>query len=219
MRAGTYCLGLLWIGAMIGCEPTATTSQRVPAPAPTGAAPEAAPAAQAPPSAPADGYDAGTYSTDSAAQPQQPAAAQPTDASQPANVPPAIGSIPGVNPGAAAAPADAAAIPPGAQPPSQQPIREKAEVGVGVRGDRIESGGIYTTPAKAYFTVRERLTFLQVEQALQFFRGAEGRAPQSNDEFMQKVIQANQIQLPELPPGSRYVWDPQKGELMVERQR
>ena len=36
-------------------------------------------------------------------------------------------------------------------------------------------------------------------------------------EFMEKVIQANQIQLPELAAGSKYVWDPEKGELMVER--
>ena len=216
MRAGLF-LGLLLVAA-IGCEQPIPTSQRVSGPPPSdGAAPEAEPAATAPQTAPTE-YGAGTQygapgSPADAAQQYQSAYPQ-TDASpvQPSNVPPAPGNTPGVNPAAAPPPALD-------QPAAQQPIREKAEAGVGVRGDKIQSGGLYTTPAKAYFQVRERLTFLQVDQAIQFFRGAEGRLPQSHDEFMQKVIQANQIQLPELPAGSRYVWDPQKGELLVERPR
>jgi hypothetical protein len=34
---------------------------------------------------------------------------------------------------------------------------------------------------------------------------------------MSQVVQANQIQLPKLEEGERYVYDPQAGELMVER--
>ncbi len=94
----------------------------------------------------------------------------------------------------------------------------KAEVGVGAKGQNLQEG-IITTPAKAYFQVRERLIFQQVDHALNLYRATEGRLPQTHDEFMQKVIQANQIRLPELPDGSRYVWDPAKGELMVERPR
>lgn len=103
-------------------------------------------------------------------------------------------------------------------PTEQAPVREVAQPGVGVRGDTLDHG-IIQGPAKAYFQVRERAAFLQIEQALNLYRGLEGRLPQSHDEFMEKVIQANGIQLPELPAGSRYVWDAEKGELMVERPR
>jgi hypothetical protein len=34
---------------------------------------------------------------------------------------------------------------------------------------------------------------------------------------MQEIIAANQIKLPQLPPGEKYVFDPQTQELMVER--
>jgi hypothetical protein len=112
-------------------------------------------------------------------------------------------------------PADAAASPPPSEP---SPVREKAEAGVGVRGDTLGEG-ILHTPARAYFQTRERLVFLQVEQALQLYKGTEGRLPQTHDEFMQKIIQANNIQLPELQQGSKYVWDAEKGELMVQRPR
>ncbi|MBW3601036.1 MAG: hypothetical protein KY475_27685 [Planctomycetes bacterium] len=118
------------------------------------------------------------------------------------------------------APVEATAPPEEAAPvePSvtEEPVREKAEVGVGVKGQNLREG-VITTPAKTFFRVQERLIFQQVEQALQLYKATEGRLPQSHDEFMQKVIQPNRIQLPELPAGARYVWDPQKGELMVER--
>jgi hypothetical protein len=136
-------------------------------------------------------------------------AAAPTSDSPPATEAAATNAA-AVPPAEATTPADSAATPP--------PVREKAEAGVGVRGDTLGQG-IYHTPARAYFQTRERLVFIQVEQALQLFKGAEGRLPQSHQEFMEKIIQANLIQLPELAPGSKYVWDPQKGELMEERPR
>ena len=34
---------------------------------------------------------------------------------------------------------------------------------------------------------------------------------------MQKIIKENQIKLPELPFGQRYVYDPKKEQLMVEK--
>ena len=119
-------------------------------------------------------------------------------------------------PEASADPAPAETISP-APGVTEEPVREKAEVGVGVKGQGL-SEGVITTPAKAFFRTRERLTFVQVEQALNLYKATEGRLPQSHEEFMEKVINPNQITLPQLPAGSRYVWDPEKGELMVEKQ-
>ena len=39
----------------------------------------------------------------------------------------------------------------------------------------------------------------------------------SHEEFMEKIVQANNIRLPELPEGHRYLYDPTTNELMVER--
>ena len=43
--------------------------------------------------------------------------------------------------------------------------------------------------------------------------------PKSHEEFMQRIIKDNDIVLPELPGGRRYVYDPKTGELMVEQPR
>jgi hypothetical protein len=34
---------------------------------------------------------------------------------------------------------------------------------------------------------------------------------------MKEIIEANSIKLPKLPPGEKYIYDPAKGELQVER--
>ena len=46
---------------------------------------------------------------------------------------------------------------------------------------------------------------------------SEGRNPESHEEFMEKIVKFNQIKLPELPPGHKYVYDPATEQLMVER--
>ena len=54
------------------------------------------------------------------------------------------------------------------------------------------------------------------------FKASEGHLPKTDEEFMDKIINANHIQLPPLPPGSSYVYDPSKGEigeLMVAKPR
>jgi len=106
--------------------------------------------------------------------------------------------------------------PPPPPPPAQPPVRKKAEVGVGKKGHYGRSGPV-TTPIAAKFRVEERLVFdVQIPQAMQLFKASEGRAPKSHEEFFKRIIRENNIKLPELPVGDRYVYDPQKEELMVE---
>lgn len=95
--------------------------------------------------------------------------------------------------------------------------RVKAEAGVGKKG-RGYGGGIVTEPIRAYFRTQQRLA-LQVEipQAMNLYKAQHGRGPKSHEEFMNKIIEPNHIQLPELPEGHRYVYDPEREELMVER--
>jgi hypothetical protein len=99
--------------------------------------------------------------------------------------------------------------------------RVKAQKGVGIAGRSLDPyEGVIVTPAKTLFTVRERVVFeAEIPKALQLYKATSGQGPKSHDEFMTQVIQANQIRLPELPPGQRYVYDPKTEELNVERPR
>jgi hypothetical protein len=120
---------------------------------------------------------------------------------------------PELAPPAQAAPAEAVVE------PSVQMEQVKAERGVAAAGRSLdEHAGLLVTPAKAYFSVRERAVFdIQIPEALKLFKATNGNGPRSHDEFMAQVIEANQIQLPELADGQRYVYDPQTEQLMVER--
>ena len=100
---------------------------------------------------------------------------------------------------------------------------QKAAVGVGIKGDSLESdvqgngpGAIIAAPVHAYFKVKERAVFdIQIPQMLNLYNALHGRAPQNHDEFM-KEIEANRIQLPKLPEGMRYQYRADVGELWVE---
>lgn len=102
----------------------------------------------------------------------------------------------------------------GAETPEVE--REVAEVGVGKKG-RGYGGGVVSEPIRAMFRTEQRLQLMQMTHALQLYKGEHGYLPKSHEIFMKDIIEANSIQLPELPEGERYVYDPQQGELMVER--
>lgn len=103
----------------------------------------------------------------------------------------------------------------GAAPQQPNMVQEKAQAGVTGKG-AYGGPGIVTTPISTYFQIKEQLIFGQVQQAIEIYKATNGAKPKSQEEFMRDVIQANMIRLPELPAGHKYVYDPQKGELMVE---
>lgn len=112
---------------------------------------------------------------------------------------------------------------PPAAPPAPKPSAGPegravpAGVGVGARGRSLDKeSGILVQPAKSLFAFSERAVFnIQIPHAMQLFEGAEGRKPKSHEEFMSRIIRENNIQLPRLPEGQRYQYDPERGELMV----
>lgn len=145
-------------------------------------------------SAPVDGQSGSESQTD--AQPAQP---PPDQAAQ------QIGDT-----------ANAAAAP---QRPSndatQRPTNvKKADVGMGKRG-RNYGGGIVTEPVRARFRAEERIALGSVDHALNLFKAENDRLPKSHEEFMEKIIQFNNIALPPLPPGEEYWFDAEIGQLMV----
>jgi hypothetical protein len=111
-----------------------------------------------------------------------------------------------------AAPAKAVAQP---QPPGEV-VREQAKVGMTGKGEGY-GGDPITEPVRQMWRVKEQVVLLQIDQALKLFEATESRKPKSHEEFMEKIIKENNIPLPVLPAGHRYVYDPAKAELMVER--
>lgn len=128
---------------------------------------------------------------------------------------------PPLEPAAAAAATADNAVSSAAAPAAPETVRVPAAVGVGVKGRLLDDPKLVqmiVTPARALFRTRERVVFeIQIPHALQLYEATNGRKPKSHEEFMQEIIQFNQIPLPELPPGQRYVYDPEQGELMVEK--
>ncbi len=94
--------------------------------------------------------------------------------------------------------------------------RETAAAGAGKKGQGY-GGGPVSEPARLYFRIRERAVFdIQIPQALKLYTAMNGKGPANHDEFMAKIIRENSISLPELPAGKKYVFDPEKSELMIE---
>lgn len=84
-------------------------------------------------------------------------------------------------------------------------------MGVSGKGD-YGGPGFITTPISVYFRVPERLVFnVQIPQAMNMYKAIHEHFPETQEEFMEKIIAENGIQLPKLPgPDERYVYDPEK---------
>ena len=95
-------------------------------------------------------------------------------------------------------------------------VREKAAVGMGEKG-RGYGGDMITMPVKTMWTAREKIVLDHIRHALDLHKTSEGHAPKTHQEFMDRIIKENHLQLPTLPAGHRYVYDPDTDELMVER--
>jgi hypothetical protein len=105
--------------------------------------------------------------------------------------------------------------------PEETPLESaKAGVGVGQQGRSLDGDTgvqqMISAPVSAYFKTKEKIAFeVAVPHALNLFKASEGRLPKSHEEYMEKIIKANQIVLPALPDGMTYRFDPSVGELWV----
>jgi hypothetical protein len=59
----------------------------------------------------------------------------------------------------------------------------------------------------------EKVAIVGVDYQLSVFYATEGRYPASHEEFMEKIIKANDLKLPVLPYKGQYVYDVEKHEL------
>ena len=108
-------------------------------------------------------------------------------------------------------------LPPSDATPADTEYQEEvAQAGVGKQGQNY-GGGVVSEPIRQYFRTGQQIIFLKMQNAMNNYKTLNGGLPKSHDEFMQEIIQASQITLPELPAGQEYAYDPDKGELMVRR--
>jgi hypothetical protein len=104
-----------------------------------------------------------------------------------------------------------------ASPPPEPTLYKASEdhTAKGMKAAAIGEGAV-STPAKVYLRIPDQLVFGQVRQALGFYRAANGDYPKTQEEFDREIITANNLRLPELPSGSRYVYRAEDGELLIE---
>lgn len=153
----------------------------------------------------------------------EPAAVSSKPASPPPAAPPMGAGATAVSqpdsPPAAEEPEATAVSQPESPPAAEEPEASqtvKAKTGVGKRG-RGYGGGMISEPVRAYFRTRQRISFIQMEKGMREFKAINGRAPESHEEFMEKIIKEYGVDLPELPEGQSYFYDLELEELMVRK--
>ncbi|MDD3588491.1 MAG: hypothetical protein PHQ75_15020 [Thermoguttaceae bacterium] len=108
--------------------------------------------------------------------------------------------------------------------PQPQEIIKKADVGVTGKGQFADSaekpGAIITVPLATYFVAQEMAVFrIQIPEALKLYNATNGHYPETQEEFMQQIVQANNIVLPKLKEGDSYFYDVKTATLMVRSKR
>jgi hypothetical protein len=86
-----------------------------------------------------------------------------------------------------------------------------------VKGRRSRAAGGYLGAVGATrFYAEHQMIINNINYALKLFEASEGRYPQSHEEFMDKIIRANNIQLPELVEGEEYIYVPEEPDKGIQ---
>lgn len=91
----------------------------------------------------------------------------------------------------------------------------KPEAGLPVSDSKVRVTNPVTGPLEAYGPALEQIMKSHVAHALNLFQAEHGRFPSDYNEFMEKIIKANNIKLPVLPGGKKYQYDATEHKLVV----
>jgi hypothetical protein len=86
-----------------------------------------------------------------------------------------------------------------------------------VSDQKIRASDPITAPLSAYGPMMERISTNEIAYAVKLFYAENERYPKDLDEFMEKIVKANNIRLPVLPYKGRYEYDVEKHELLIVR--
>ena len=84
-----------------------------------------------------------------------------------------------------------------------------------VSDSKIHATDPITAPTSAYGPMLEQISKTHIAHAVNLFEEENGRYPNGYDEFMEKIIKANRIELPVLPGGKKYQYDEANHKLVV----
>jgi hypothetical protein len=122
---------------------------------------------------------------------------------------------------------------PAPTPPPPTPEESKPRSTLGERTTDIrdaqaeqEKGGVATPPkivsrdpirivGNAYVSIIGQASVMKIKHALDIFKTQNERYPNDTQEFMEQVIQANNIALPRLPYYQEYAYDAQTHALVI----
>ena len=105
-------------------------------------------------------------------------------------------------------------------PKSTDEIGEfKPELGKETVDSKVKISNPVTGALEAYEPLKQQVAELGIDQAVQMFNALEGRYPKDHDEFMTRVIKANNIRLPALSSDKSYEYDVENHCLMVVRKQ
>ncbi len=97
------------------------------------------------------------------------------------------------------------------------------EQGFTGKGQYGQTGGeqvsdIITVPVGSLFSTRERLFMMTLQNAENMYKADnDNKMPATHEEYMEKIVNANMIKLPELPDGQEYLYDPDTQKLMIKK--
>ena len=119
-----------------------------------------------------------------------------------------------------AAPVEAPIVEPAQGEIADDRVTVRAETELRERSQRTATpmnnpAAIVTVPVRTLTSTRDRLFLQQIDHAMQLFHGEHGRVPANYNEFMERIIRANNIQLPPLRPEQEYIYE--GGELKIRR--
>lgn len=99
-----------------------------------------------------------------------------------------------------------------ATPEVESPPEEPSVVGIEdfEKGKRLRESKYQTSRALAVrFTAEQRYIMMNKDYALKLYQAEHGEFPKTHEEFMEKIIKSNQLQLPELEVGYEYLYKPE----------
>jgi hypothetical protein len=112
-------------------------------------------------------------------------------------------------------------------PPPSAPAKPKTTTDIGefdpdagseVVEPKIHISNPITGALEAYGPMRQKIAGMGIEYAIRLFQASEGRYPKDHEEFMTKIIAANNMRLPVLPQGLKYQYDVENHKLVVIRE-
>jgi len=79
-----------------------------------------------------------------------------------------------------------------------------------------EAGGYLGSVAHAHFWAKHELIRIQLQNQMNVFNAINDRWPKDWDEYQKEIVKPLGLELPELPEGQEFVYDPADHELKVQ---